>query len=309
VDNDFQNLSQLSLGLRIYPTFGDIDGDGKKDLMLGLENGTLCFLKNTTTGINPTFGTPIMNYTDNSGQAILVGQYAAPQLFDLNKDGKLDLVIGKKTGELVYYQNVGTNLIPSFELKNSNLGLVDVSNSTSPDGFAAPFIFSVQDTTYLFVGSMDGTIHFYDSIDANLNSGNNFRSRSGDFLNLSKNIGGYSACAIAELDQDSNLDLLIGQDLGGLFYLENDSSSNLGLEEWQKEKINLYPNPANDHIIIDCQKPKVYARIYLYSISGQLVFIQDGYLDVLKLNLTSLEKGMYILKIPEFNYSSRFVRQ
>jgi hypothetical protein len=312
VDNDFLNLSQISLGLRIYPTFGDLDGDGKKDLMLGLENGTLCYLKNTSTGVNPTFGTLVNNYTDNSGQVINVGQYASPQLFDLNKDSKLDLVIGKKTGELVYYENVGTSQNAIFELKNSNLGLVDVSNSTSPDGFASPFLFSVQDTTYLFVGSMDGAIHFYDSIDGNINVGGNFRTRASDFLNLSRNIGGYSSCAITELDQDANLDLLIGQDLGGLFYLENDPNSNLGLyDQSQKETFNikLYPNPANEYLIVDSEKPNLHAEIYLFSISGQLVHIQEGNLDLQKLNLTNLDKGMYILRIPRLNYTSRIIKQ
>jgi hypothetical protein len=312
VDNDFLNLSQISLGLRIYPTFGDLDGDGKKDLMLGLENGTLCYLKNTSTGVNPTFGTLVNNYTDNSGQVINVGQYASPQLFDLNKDSKLDLVIGKKTGELVYYENVGTSQNAIFELKNSNLGLVDVSNSTSPDGFAAPFLFSVQDTTYLFVGSMDGAIHFYDSIDGNINVGGNFRTRASDFLNLSRNIGGYSSCAITELDQDANLDLLIGQDLGGLFYLENDPNSNLGLyDQGQKEPFNikLYPNPANEYLIVDSEKPNLHTEIYLFSISGQLVHIQEGNLDLQKLNLTNLDKGMYILRIPRLNYTSRIIKQ
>ncbi|MBM3185344.1 MAG: VCBS repeat-containing protein, partial [Bacteroidetes bacterium] len=132
IDSDFNNLSQTNLGLRLIPTFGDLNGDGKKDLILGLENGTLCFLKNTTTGSNPTFATAVLNYTDNLGQIINVGQYAAPQLIDLNKDGKLDLVIGNKTGELKYYENIGSTLIPNFQLKNTLLGGVDVSTSTSP---------------------------------------------------------------------------------------------------------------------------------------------------------------------------------
>lgn len=311
VDSDFLNLSQLSLGLRIYPSFGDLDADGKKDLILGFENGTLGYLKNTTTGINPTFGSPLLNYLDNTGQVINVGQYAAPQLYDLNKDGKLDLVIGKKTGELVYYENIGTNQIPSFELKNTNLGFVDVSNSTSPDGYAAPLFFSHQDTTYLLMGSMDGLIHFYDSIDGNLNLGANFRIRSTDFLNLSNNLGGYSSCAISDLDQDGNLDLFIGQDLGGLFYLENDSTSNLGINEWNIEtmKINSYPNPTNDYLIINSDTKNLNTHILVYSVSGQLMFECESNLDSFILDVSHLQKGMYILRIPEINYSTRFIKQ
>lgn len=245
VDNDFLNLSQLNYGFKITPCFGDIDGDGKIDVFLGLENGTLVFHKNISTGNNLLFAAPIVNYTDISGAVISIGQYASPQLFDLNKDGKLDLILGKKTGELLYYQNNGTVTSPEFQLLNPMLGNIDVSTLT-PDGYPMPHFFRFLDTTYLLLGAADGQIRFYDAIDNALSIGNSFNLRDADFLSLSKAIGGYSSCAVADLDGDNKLNLFVGQDLGGLFHLEHDENSLIGIEEQvkYKQKIKCFPIPV-----------------------------------------------------------------
>ena len=311
IDNDFLNLSQSGLGLRMVPSFGDLNNDGKKDIILGLENGTLCYLQNTTSGSIPTFSTPITNYQDHIGQTINVGQFATPQLFDLNLDGKLDLIIGKKTGEILYYQNKGTLTTPSFELINSNLGNVDVSSSISPDGFAVPHFFRNLDTTYLIVGSMEGAIYFYDSIDENLASGTGFRTISSNFLNQDKNIGGYSACAVGYLDNDSNLDLFIGQDLGGLFYLEHDSLSNLGLMNpfFTLPEIHVYPNPAYDKITITSDIDLNNFEIRVYSSTGKLVDKKIGKMKTIDFSITYYTHGMYFIQIPEFGYSTKFIKQ
>lgn len=311
IDNDFLNLSQSGLGLRMVPSFGDLNNDGKKDIILGLENGTLCYLQNTTSGSIPTFSTPITNYQDHIGQTINVGQFAVPQLFDLNQDGKLDLIIGKKTGEIFYYKNKGTLTSPSFELINSNLGNVDVSTSISPDGFAVPHFFRNLDTTYLMVGSMEGAIYFYDSIDENLASGTGFRTISSNFLNQDKNIGGYSACAVGDLDNDSNLDLFIGQDLGGLFYLEHDSLSNLGLMNpfFTLPEIHVYPNPAYDKITITSDIDLNNFEILVYSSTGKLVDKKIGKMKTIDFSITDYTNGMYFIQIPEFGYSTKFIKQ
>jgi hypothetical protein len=311
IDNDFLNLSQSGLGLRMVPSFGDLNNDGKKDIILGLENGTLCYLQNTTSGSIPTFSTPITNYQDHIGQTINVGQFATPQLFDLNLDGKLDLIIGKKTGEILYYQNKGTLTTPSFELINSNLGNVDVSSSISPDGFAVPHFFRNLDTTYLMVGSLEGAIFFYDSIDENLASGTGFRTISSNFLNQDKNIGGYSACAVGDLDNDSNLDLIIGQDLGGLFFLEHDSLSNLGLMNpfFTLPEIHIYPNPAYDRITITSDIDLNNFEIRVYSSTGKLVDKKIGKMKTIDFSITDYTHGMYFIQIPEFGYSTKFIKQ
>ncbi len=308
IDSDFNNLSQSNLGLRMVPTFGDLNADGKKDLILGLENGTISYFKNSSTGSNPTFAAPISNFTDNLGQIINVGQYAAPQLVDLNKDGKLDLVIGNKTGELKYYENIGTTSIPSFELKNSLLGGLDVSSSVSPDGYAVPHFFNYLDTTYLMVGALDGAIHFYDSIDNNLNAGNAFSVISENFLNLSKNMRAYSSIMVNDIDNDGNLDLFIGQDLGGVYHLENDINGSLGTQEitYKESELLLYPNPMYD--IINIKTDNFPMGIRIFSSDGKELRKFDINEYSTQLNLSELLKGIYFLKTDKFGKLYRIMK-
>jgi len=297
IDNDFLNLSQEGFGLRMVPSFGDLNNDGKKDIILGLENGTLCYLQNTSTGSVPTFSAPVVNYPDHLGQSISVGQFAAPQLFDLNDDGKLDLLIGRKTGEVLYYLNIGTISNPSFELMNSNLGNVDVSTPNSPDGFAFPHFFRHLDTTYLMVGSLEGSIYFYDSIDDNLTIGSTFRTISANFLNQEKNIGGYSSCAVGDLDNDSNLDLFIGQDLGGVFYLENDNTSTIGIQEHNETEIPLqvFPNPTDG--IFNVQTTNFPLELVLFSAEGRFIRNLSVTQYSTVFDFSSLTQGIYFIKV------------
>jgi len=297
IDNDFLNLSQEGFGLRMVPSFGDLNNDGKKDIILGLENGTLCYLQNTSTGSVPTFSAPVVNYPDHLGQSISVGQFAAPQLFDLNDDGKLDLLIGRKTGEVLYYLNIGTISNPSFELMNSNLGNVDVSTPNSPDGFAFPHFFRHLDTTYLMVGSLEGSIYFCDSIDDNLTIGSTFRTISANFLNQEKNIGGYSSCAVGDLDNDSNLDLFIGQDLGGLFYLENDNTSTIGIQDHNETEIPLqvFPNPTDG--IFNVQTANFPLELVLFSAEGRFIRNLSVTQYSTVFDFSSLTQGIYFIKV------------
>ena len=309
IDDDFVNLSQLPLGLRIVPSFGDINGDNLPDLFLGLENGTLAFLENTTVGSNVSFAPISLNYPDLNGVAISVGQYAAPQLFDLNQDGLLDLLIGDRIGAITYFENIGTALSPSFQLINSNLGDVDVTSLQSSNGYAIPNFFNYNNTTYLMVGSHDGFLHFYDSLAANFGIGQSFNNRSSQFLGI--NVGAYSAPYINDIDSDGKLDLFLGQDLGGVFHLEHDSLSTLSIEYLdESENIHLYPNPCGDKIILEILKSiEVPSYAHIYDYEGRLlksVLISIGENEI---NTQDLQKGLYIIKTDVSIIHKRFIKR
>lgn len=293
VDVNFLNLSQSNLGLRLFPTFGDLNGDGKVDMIIGLENGSLAYYQNTTSGSNPSFAAPILNYAAQSGTVMNVGQYASPQLFDLNNDGKLDLILGKKTGELSYYENTGTIANPAFVLMNNELGMVD-TDSLTPDGYSVPHFFRFQDTTYLLLGSHDGTIYFYDSIDAHLSNGQTFHERSSDFLGLKVAIGAYSSCFVTDLDQDNHLDLFVGQDLGGLYHLEDEPGSTMAVAEDPQTFLHIYPNPATMELTI--LSDQNIGLMDVYSLEGRWICTWEISIGMNVYSLTDLDGGLYILK-------------
>lgn len=309
IDNDFLNLSQETFGLRLFPTFGDLTGDGLNDLIIGRENGTLVYVQNNSSLPSISFGTPLIGLTDNQGTVITVDQYATPQLFDLNGDGLLDLIIGRKTGELVYYQNIGTANVPSFKLMNSLLGGIDIATD-NPDGYPAPHFFINDDTTYLFLGGVDGTLRFYKDIEDNIATGLNFELVSDNYLGI--NSGAYSSFFTSDVDGDGNINLFAGQDLGGLFHYEANPENTSSLAETKYElNVSVYPNPTNDQLTISSEfNGSLYFN--LYDVFGKEIISQVEFYQIASLDLSNQPNGIYIIQIANDNGNSvvkRIVKQ
>jgi hypothetical protein len=292
VDQDFLNLASSNLGLRLLPAMGDLNGDTKPDIIIGRENGQIAFYLNASTGSAPNFQLQSNAILDANNQIIQVPLYAAPQLFDFNKDGLLDLIVGHKGGTLYYYKNTGTSNTPVFTLETSVLGGVNVQ-SNGPDGFAVPHLFDFQDTTYLMVGALDGRLHFYDSISTDPLA--DFHERSSDFLGLSAQIGAYAAAVIGNLDNDPHLELFVGQDAGGLFLLENEPGSDLHISEITVQPLQVFPNPTKGKIAIKGLQGSSSGVIY--NLLGQKVLMFPFISAQEMLDITALELGTYILKL------------
>jgi hypothetical protein len=111
ITNNFSNISGQFLlpRLGIRPTFGDLDGDGDQDMILGDKDGFIHYFKN-----NPTDGIANFALFQEQFQGLDVFQYSTPQLIDINKDGLLDLIIGHHNGAMRYFQNNGTAANPLF---------------------------------------------------------------------------------------------------------------------------------------------------------------------------------------------------
>jgi hypothetical protein len=142
IDRDFANLS--ALGMKgIMPAFGDLNGDGATDMITGCEDGTLFLFINKAAPGEPMD----MVLSQANYQGIDVGFYSAPQLFDFDRDGLPDLIIGERGGNLNYYRNTGTLQDPVFTMVTDSLGKVNVTDySVSLYGFSTPFSFGMPET-------------------------------------------------------------------------------------------------------------------------------------------------------------------
>ena len=219
-----------------------------------------------------------------------MGQYASPRLYDVNADNLLDLIIGSKEGRLSYYKNIGSLTSPKFQLVTNQLGAVDVSNN-SPDGYATPCLFEKNDTLSMFVGSFDGSIDFYYNLNQSQFETNEvFVPSTTDFLSLKNTLKQYCAIAIGDIDNDGNLDMFIGQDLGGVFYLEHSVEGDLGTSFSSSEnEFQLYPNPANDYLQF---RSKLPAALAIYNELGQLIYEISHTVEEI-ISVESWPKGLY----------------
>ncbi len=294
IDDDIFNLASENFGFRSVPAFGDIDNDGDDDLFIGREDGTLIYYENTSPGGNGQYGAGISNYQDNSGSVINVTSYASPQLFDINGDGLLDLIIGKKSGEIVYYKNIGTITSPSFILENNMLGNIDLTTEF-PDSYVTPHLFNSSGKMHLFIGSSDGTLFYYDSIEENLSSGESFNLVSNNLANI--DVDAYSSFAVTDIDNDGELNMIVGQDLGGLYHFEVDPNSTNHINENHLiNQVLIYPNPTHNSITVSLKDFQAETFLLLNT-QGQIIEEREINHSSFKVSLTDCTKGIYFIKI------------
>lgn len=297
VTDDFANISSLGFPQGIIPTFGDIDGDGDIDMIIGDYFGKLHVFTNSSnslTSMNLSLTTT--NLTDDNGNTIDVGYAAKPILYDIDKDGKLDLIIGEENGNLNYYQNVGTSSFPNFRLQSETFGGIDVSEWWTTVGNSTPFLFENDvNETQLMVGSQNGNIIHFTNINGNL--GGNFTQW--DTLARNVHAGTNASPTFGDLNNDGIIDLIVGNERGGvsIFFGTLDTSSDIkNIEE--NISISLYPNPTSG--ILNIATEFIFETYAIYDCFGKL--IQNGNYT-LQIDLSNFENGLYLIQLASENQS------
>jgi hypothetical protein len=74
-------------------------------------------------------------------------------------------------------------------------------------------------------------------------------------------------------------------------------------------EIHIYPNPAYDRITITSDIDLNNLEILVYSSTGKLVDKKIGKMKTIDFLITDYTNGMYFIQIPEFGYSTKFIKQ
>lgn len=248
--NNFLSGEMIEVGASAAPAFADYDGDGDLDLFIGNDNYTvtalnakaqLALYQNVGTAQAPVYNLVTRDYLNLSNRN-LTG--ITPTFGDLDGDGDADLLFGESQGFVYYFRNdapagqpasytfITGNFLNQSVGANSTPHLADIDRDGDLD---------------LIIGERNGNLNYFRNNGTAATA--NFGLVTTAFGNVSvrnPNIGaGYAAPAVADLNQNNLLDLLVG-DLDGRVHYFPDVENNLA-GTFSRSAL-LQQNPLNSQV-------------------------------------------------------------
>lgn len=296
IDSDLANLSQLETK-GLTPAFADLLGDEKMEMLVGNSEGNMLLYSQNE---NQNWELVSDKYLDFQCDG-----WSAPNFFDVNGDAIVDLTIGQQNGRLTYYEGFLENGNIGFAWKTDFFGNVDVRDySTSYYGYSIPYFFKTNDNElFLLVGSEKGEIFLFDEITNNLEGAFHQSSNLSQFVDndFFKSSRGYrTSAAIADLNRDSKMELVIGNFSGGLELFNASIEVMPSVQGVDEQTVVVYPNPSNSRIVFNLSEIKENnVLVKVFTSSGLLVreTTKNCSEGQFILNISGLKNGLYFIEI------------
>lgn len=200
----------LNVGQIPVPDLADIDNDGDFDLVVGFSESGLVRIYLNSGDITSGLFSESEAYDVGD-----IGLYAYPIFCDLDNDGDYDLVAGRDGHNIWYFQNSGDQQNAVWELNTTYFnGIADNTYWNSP-GLTD---LNNDGTFDLVYGTADGPLHYF------VNTGSPDLPAWTENLTLFGGVldpGGASNPCLFDFDNDGDLDLLSGSQMGNIYYYEN----------------------------------------------------------------------------------------
>ena len=281
VDDDFAGLKALDF-TAIKTRFADLDNDGIIDLIFQARVGPLDNRVFFKKGIDRE------QFEDRQDLQLDVTEASNPLIFDLNRDGLSDILIGQQFGSLTYYRNQGAL---SFAEENNFGGIEGDFNRQNLSIAIADYGNGIEQIITL---ESQGRLRLYQGI-ANQNwTISPFREDIITFEDelSSLDLGRSNFLATADLFGEGKSSLVIGSSKGGLYFLRNISE----IEGENELSVSISPNPTlgNVRVLINSN-----AIGEIIDLNGKL--IENG-IDfensvIRELNFSELTQGIYLLRL------------
>lgn len=259
----------------LLPSFGDVDGDGDFDLIIGMgdNTGDFEYYQNNGTASVADFATATVH---NIPDAV------APLIFDIDSDGDQDFFFGNNPDytnpnvNVQFHENDGTGTFNSIPL----------SPAVTGNGAAYPALgdLDLDGHIDIIVGENTNDILFYKG------DGTGNYNLTGTLLT---GVDSQQSPALVDIDADGDLDLFIGMEAQLVMYENHNPDDPTAIADIQNEIFNMYPNPATD--IIHFQATESILQIELFDSLGKSVLVYKGELS--QIDIQELPIGIYTVKV------------
>ncbi|MEZ4827232.1 MAG: T9SS type A sorting domain-containing protein [Bacteroidia bacterium] len=301
-NRDYLGLNSLTP--QIYfaaPAFGDLDGDGDQDLVLGNSLGTLFYFQNVAAPGTPAnfqlASDPFIR--DINGDSVDVGSLSGPTFYDIDKDNDLDLFVGNAFGQIYFYKNNGGPTSLQLSLETNQWGQIKESNAFGSffSGGAKPFFVNIDEDSdeELLVGSEQGKVSIYEDFTNGLTG---VIPRTGYLSDYQ--FGWFSAPAAVRFDTTQKATLLIGNERGGLMLVTHRPDSNQTSSispALSIGRINIFPNPTSGIVEVEWESRNAESEITIFTAMGQMVRRAGVRGNQYQLDLSGYPAGIYFLRI------------
>ncbi|UXX77924.1 FG-GAP-like repeat-containing protein [Reichenbachiella carrageenanivorans] len=230
--NPFDDISVLEYS---SISLADLDADGDLDALAGDGYGYIIYLEKTDEGF--------LKHTSGSSNPFgfeYFNEWVNPELVDIDDDGDFDVFLGTSYGSVLYYKNTGSASNPAFTEQtgaDNPFGDDQIVNYKSSPTFGD---FDGDGDLDAVSGDEYGYIHYF------RNTGTvsapafvKLKDSNNPFDGIE--VDDYSFTTAADLDNDGDMDLLVGEGYGSFHYFKNTGTASAPAFDNGKPA----PNPLN----------------------------------------------------------------